>query len=389
MSVAARAEARVARLRELAADIEAERRVPQTVADELGADGFFRMLVPEILGGGQVHPREFARALMALGRGDGATGWIAMTGSTTGLLTAYLPEDGAREVLGGAADEALAGVFAPTGRAVPAVQNGVEGYRLSGRWSFGSGCENAPWRVGGALVLDEGAKAPRMLASGGPEVRSCFFRADESRVLDTWRTSGLRGTGSHDMVVEDVFVPASRTVCLLSDTPRHDGALYRFPVFGLLAVGVASVGLGIARAALEHGEELARSKRARGGNKAMADSELVQVELAKAAGELGAAEAFVMAALDEGWTRAERGEALDDAHRARIRLAATHAAGAAASTTDRVYHLCGGASIWDANPISRCFRDVHVMTQHVMVGPSTLKAVGRIALGLPTDTSML
>lgn len=384
MSPSERARGWVDELREMAPAIEEGRRVPQTLSDRLGADGFFRMLVPASLGGGEVHPREFASALSTLAEGDGATGWLAMTGSTTGLLTAYLPEAGARAVLEGPEHAALAGVFAPSGKATP-----VEGgFRLSGRWAFGSGCQNASWRVGGALVFD--GDAPRTLPSGAPEIRSFFFRADESSVEDTWRTSGLRGTGSHDMSVEDVFVPTERSTCILADTPTHEGPLYRFPVFGLLATGVASVGLGIARAALDAGMEMAKSKRSRGGGKRMGESEIVQVELATAQGELGAAEAFLHATLDAAWARAEgASEALPESERARLRLAATHAARSAAAVVDRVYHLCGGASIWDANPLSRHFRDVHVMTQHVMVSPSTLKPIGRIALGLPTDSSML
>jgi alkylation response protein AidB-like acyl-CoA dehydrogenase len=384
MSVNERASGWVDELREHAPAIEAGRRVPQELSDRLGADGFFRMLVPASLGGGEVHPREFAAALQTLARGDGAAGWLAMTGSTTGLLTAYLPETGARAVLEGAPHAALAGVFAPSGRATPV----DGGYRLSGRWAFGSGCENATWRVGGALVFE--GDAPRKLPSGGPEIRSFFFRADESKVEDTWRTAGLRGTGSHHMSVEDVVVPAERSTCILADVPAHEGALYRFPVFGLLATGVASVGLGIASHALELGLEMARSKRSRGGGKLMGESEIVQVELATAQGELGAAEAFLRTTLDAAWAQAERtSEPLGEEARARLRLAATHAARSAAAVTDRVYHLCGGASIWDSNPLSRCFRDVHVMTQHVMVSPATLKPIGRIALGLPTDSSML
>jgi len=384
MNVQERAEAWVEELREQAPAIEAGRRVPQELSDRLGADGFYRMLVPESLGGAEVHPRTFAATLSTLARGDGATGWLAMTGSTTGLLTAYLPEEGARAVLEGPSHAALAGVFAPSGRATPT----DGGYRLSGRWAFGSGCENARWRVGGALVFE--GDAPRKLPSGAPEIRSFFFRASESAVEDTWRTAGLRGTGSHHMSVEDVFVPAERSTCILADVPAHPGALYRFPVFGLLATGVASVGLGIARQALELGLAMAKSKRSRGGGKLMGESEIVQVELATAEGELGAAEAFLWSTLDAAWTRAEgTEEPLAEDERARLRLAATHAARAAAAVTDRVYHLCGGASIWDSNPLSRCFRDVHVMTQHVMVSPATLKPIGRIALGLPTDSAML
>ncbi|GAB5541834.1 MAG: acyl-CoA dehydrogenase family protein [Sandaracinaceae bacterium] len=369
------------KLAERSAEIEAARRVPADVSDELGGHGFYRMLVPAKLGGGEVHPRVFASALEELARGDAAAAWVVMTGSTTGLLLAYLEEAAAREILETRSGAALAGVFAPTGRATPDGQ----GYRVTGRWAYGSGCENAEWRMGGCLVFDGGA--PRTLPSGAPEIRSCFFRADESRVVDTWSVSGLRGTGSHDLVVEDVSV--AHSCCVLADAPKHEGALYRFPVFGLLSTGVTAVGLGIARAALDRVMEMARTKRSRGGKKTMADGELVQVTLAGAEGELRAARALVHETLDEVWETAARGDALSDLDRARLRLAATHAARASAKVVDTVYHLAGGAAIWDTSPFQRHFRDVHVMTQHVMVGEQTLKPVGRVLLGLPTDTSVL
>ena len=119
MSLSEVASGWVDELRETAPAIEEGRRVPQALSDRLGADGFFRMLVPKSLGGGEVHPRDFASALSTLAEGDGATGWLAMTGSTTGLLTAFLPEAGARAVLDGPDHAALAGVFAPSGKATP------------------------------------------------------------------------------------------------------------------------------------------------------------------------------------------------------------------------------------------------------------------------------
>ncbi|MGE3632237.1 MAG: acyl-CoA dehydrogenase family protein [Sandaracinaceae bacterium] len=373
----------VGTLRARSAEIEEGRRVPRDLSDALGRTGLYRMLAPREVGGLEVRPTAFARALEVLATGDAAAAWTVMTSSSTGMLLAYLAPDVARAILDEAPNAALAGVFAPSGRAVP--EGG--GYRVSGRWQWASGCENARWRTGGVIVMD--GSAPRAAPGGGPEIRSCLFRADDTRVIDTWRVAGMRGTGSHDLEVKDAFVRADHTVCVFQDAPRHDGPLFRFPLFGLLATGVSAVGLGIARAALDHVIELARTKRSRGGSKSMAESELVQVRVASAEAELSAARAGVHAVLEETYAHAERGAPLEDLHRARLRMAATFAAQASARAVDAAYTLAGGAAVWDESPLQRHLRDVHVMTQHLMVGEPTLKPVGRVLLGLPTDTSQL
>jgi len=364
------------RLRDLSPAIEAARRVPADLAADLAEAGCYRMLVPASLGGLEVHPKTFVDVLEALATGDAATGWTVMTGATTGLLAAYLPEEGARALF---ADPATipAGVFAPMGKALR-----VEGgYRLSGRWPFTSGVDNSGIRLAGALVFDGDER--RTLPSGAPEVRSLFVDASDSEVVDTWDTSGLRGTGSHDLVVRDVFVPDAHTACVFADAPREDGALYRFSLFGLLAMGVSAVGLGIARAALDELRSLATRKKR--GRKSLAETELAQVRLAAAEGELEAARAFMHRAIDDAWSATD----LDDSTRARLRLAATHAAHASARVTDAAYHLGGGASIYSKSPLQRAFRDVHTMTQHIMVNEASLKPIGRVLFGLETDTSQL
>lgn len=365
-------------LLELAPDIERERRVPEGLATELSASGFYRMLVPASLGGGEVHPQVFVDVLEALGRGDGATAWTVMTGSTTGLLAAYLPRAGAEALF---RDPATipAGVFAPMGRA--RVVDG--GYQLTGRWPFTSGIDNAAIRLGGGLVVDESG-APRMLANGAPEVRSFFVRREESSIVDTWRTSGLRGSGSHDMVVDDVFVPAEHTTCVFADEPTESGGLYRFPLFGLLALGVSAVGLGIAGAALEEVTGLAARKKR--GRKSLAESELTQIRIARSSSQLDAARALMRVTIDDAWSAPG---ALDVSMRARLRMAATHAAETAAKVVDVAYHLGGGASIYEKSPLQRHFRDVHTMTQHIMVNESSFKVPGRVLLGLETDISQL
>lgn len=364
------------RLTALSPTIERERRVPADVARELAAEGHYRMLVPATMGGGEVHPQVFVDVLETLATGDAATAWTVMTGSTTGLLAAYLDRPTAEGIFG---DPAVvpAGVFAPLGQAEPV----TGGYRLRGRWSFASGIDNATVCLLGALVM-EGGK-PRMLPSGAPELRSLLVDRDALEVHDTWDTSGLRGTGSHDVTVTDVFVPTERTACLFLDGPAERGPLYRFSLFGLLALGVSAVGLGIARAALDEVRALAAKKKR--GRRSLAETELAQVRLAEAEGTLGAARAFVRQTIAEAWAQPE----LTDDARARLRLAATHAARASATVVDAAYHLGGGAAIYARNPLQRAFRDMHTVTQHVMVAEPTLKPVGKVLFGLPTDVSQL
>lgn len=358
------------RLAALSPEIEKGRRVPLELAQELATLGAYRMLVPEAYGGLEVHPRTFVEVLEALALGDAATGWTVMTGATTGLAAAYLSPTVGASLFGDPAT-IYAGVFAPSGRAEPVPGEG--GFRLSGRWAWASGVENAGLRMAGAVVPGE----------AGPQLRSFLFPAEVSRVVDTWDVSGLRGTGSHDLVLEDVFIPEDHTLSLVDQAPAIQTPLYRFSLFGLLALGVSAVGLGIGRAALDELKGLATRKKV--GRKALADTEMAQIRFAEAEGELSAARALVMASVDEAWSAPE----VTDGTKAQLRLAATHAARASARAVDTAYGLGGGASVHSRSPLQRAFRDVHTMTQHIMVAEPSLKPVGRVLLGLDTDTSQL
>ncbi|MEN0068400.1 MAG: acyl-CoA dehydrogenase family protein [Myxococcota bacterium] len=364
--------------------IEAARRVLPEVSAAMGAAGLYRMLAPAAVGGEEADPATFLATLETLATGDSAAAWTVMTGATTGLLLHYLDPDAARTILEETQDASLAGVFAPTGSARP-TDDGA--YSLTGRWAWASGCENAIWRMGGAVV-PKGEDLDR-LSNGAPAVRSCFFRAEASTVHDTWHTHGMRGTGSHDVEVREISVPEAFTTCVFRDAPRHDAAVARFPVFGLLALGVSAVGLGIARSALDELVEVANAKRAPGGGRRLAESELLQVRLATSEGHLAAARALVREAVDEAWTRALGGDALTEAHRAKLRLGATMAAKASVSAVETAYELAGGTAVWEKSPLQRHLRDVRVMAQHIMVGERTLKPVGRVMLGLPTDITVL
>jgi alkylation response protein AidB-like acyl-CoA dehydrogenase len=252
-------------------------------------------------------------------------------------------------------------------------------YRVTGRWRFASGCQHCDWLMGGCIVQD----------GGSPHARMVFFPVRDAEIIDTWTVSGLRGTGSHDMAVRDLRVPVARSVSITDDRPVAPGPLYAFPIFGLLAVGIAAVAVGIARGALDEIEHLATAKTPTGGRRLLAERPTVQAQIAEAEATAGAARAFLSEVVDEAWHAARAAGAIPVPVRARVRLAATHATAAAARAVDVAYTAGGGTAVYAESPLQRAFRDIHVVTQHMMVAPATWELAGRVLLGLETDTTML
>jgi len=373
----------VPRLRDAANRIERERRLPSELVRALADGGIFALCVPRALGGVEADPATLVRVVETLAAADGAAGWSAMIGATSGVASAYVAEEAAREIYGAGWDAITGGAFAAHGAAT--VVDG--GYRVRGRWPFASGCEHCTWLMGGCVILDGGR--PRLLASGAPDARLVLFPASAARIIDTWNVAGLRGTGSHDIAVEDLFVAATHSFSLVTDRPWAAGPLYAFPVFGLLALGIAAVALGIARAAIDELTRLAREKTPTGSRRRLADRATVQAQVAEAEAGLGAARALVFETIAAAWERARADGAIGLLERARLRLAATHATLAAVRATDLMYTAGGGTAVYATSPLQRQFRDVHVVTQHIMVAPATLELTGRLLLGLDADTSML
>jgi alkylation response protein AidB-like acyl-CoA dehydrogenase len=369
-------------LRARADETERGRRVPTDLVGEMADAGIFRMCVPRAIGGGEVEPAILLRVLETLGEADGSAGWCAMIGATSGLLSGYLAAPAAAEIYGDA--RAIAGgVYAPTGKAVPT----TGGYRVSGRWAFASGSEHCTWLMGGSVIVEDGA--PRLLANGAPDAPLMLFPARDVEVIDTWTVSGLRGTGSHDIAVRDLFVPAEHTVSLVRDRPREPGALYTFPAFGLLAVGIAAVALGIARRAIDDLVALAGGKTPTGSRRVLAERPTAQVQVSEAAALVRAGRAFLVEAVDAASNAARRSGAISVAMRTDVRLAATNATLAAAKAVDLMYNAGGGTAVYATSPLQRCFRDVHVVTQHLMVAPATYELTGRLLFGVDTDAALL
>ena len=233
-----------------AREIELARRLPPDLAAHMAAVGLFRMGLPREIGGPEHDPATLLRAIETIGAADASAGWCVMIGVTSSLNAAWLAPDVAREIFG-PPDVISGGVFAPMGRAI---EDG-DSYILSGKWQWASGSANCHWLSGGAAIVVDGEV--RRLKNGAPDSRMLFFPAGDATLIDSWHVAGLCGTGSGEMVVKDLRIPKGRSTSIVSDKPRANGALYAFPVFGLLALGIAAVMLGNARAAADELVELA------------------------------------------------------------------------------------------------------------------------------------
>jgi alkylation response protein AidB-like acyl-CoA dehydrogenase len=232
--------------------------------------------------------------------------------------------------------------------------------------------------------------APREGAEGdGPALPVVVgIPREELEVLDTWHTLGLRGTGSHDAVADELFVPARRAFSLF-DGPAIDRPLYRFPVFGYFALSVAAAALGNARGAVSDFAELAKVKVGQGSARTLAERSTTQAALADVEASLAGAEALFFGSIDAAWEAARGEQGVPVSLRTGLRVAATHAARTGASTVSSLFELAGGPAIYDGAPLQRRFRDAHTATAHFQVGAVSREIQGRILLDQPADTTML
>ena len=360
--------------REVAPTAEADRALAPDLLDALRAQGLFALGVPRSLGGGECPPGEALVAAETIARGDASPGWCVSIATTSGLLGAYLPDEGAQEVFGDPRS-AAAGVWAPRGRG-QAVDGGVV---VSGRWSFCSGIRHADWLFAG-FVLETGAK---------PVLRVAALPKSELEVPDTWHTTGLRGTGSHDAVAREVFVPDHRMLSVVDGPPQDTTALYRFPLFGFFALSVAAAAMGNAFGALDDFVALAGKRSPLGSSRTLAERSSTHAAVAEAEAALRAARAFYYEAIGDAWRAAQGTAPVPVEARAALRLAATHATRTAKQVVASLYDLAGGSAIYDGSPLQRRFRDAHTATAHFQVNAASFELPGRVLLGVPAQTDQL
>jgi indole-3-acetate monooxygenase len=360
--------------------IDQDRRLPLTLTRGMAEAGLFRIFTPRALGGHEADPLTLLPVIEEAAKVDGSVGWM-MLGNMAGLLMAYLDERAARELLTPDPDIIMSGTIIPSGKATPV----DGGYRISGRWGFASGVENAAWHACACLVFEDGR--PRLGPEGQPEMRVCIIPRDALSIIDTWSVSGMRGTGSQDIEVVDLFVPAGRTFNL-ADTPVQPGPLYAFPIRCLGAAALASVCLGIARGAIDALVLLAANKIPAGSRTLLSERAMVQVQVARAEATLRAARAFLHNTMEEMWESVLAERTISVEQRALVRLAATHACEVAVQVTDQMSTAAGTSALYTSNPLERAVRDVQAAARHFSVQQATYEPFGRILLGLPVDGSL-
>jgi indole-3-acetate monooxygenase len=282
-------------------------------------------------------------------------------------------ESGAREVFADPSAPA-AGIAAPAGAAVR-VDGGV---RVTGRWPFASGITHAEWVWAGCLVTEDGR--PRMTPHG-PEIVHVCMPVGHIEIHDTWYVSGLCGTGSHDFSAANVFVPERRIFALLDPSGHRPEPLFQMPPLALFVFELASVSLGIARAAIDELTELAQTKVPSLYTAVLADKAVPQVELARAEAALGAARAFLYETVADMWETVSDGRSPTSRQRALGRIACNQAVETAARVTRTASTLAGGASIYTTSSLQRHARDADAVTHHFTVSPHAWEEAGRVLLG--------
>jgi indole-3-acetate monooxygenase len=382
LSLVDAAKALAPQIRQFAEEIEQTRRLPMPLVESMAEAGLFRLWIPRSLGGEEADPLTLIRIVEEVSRIDGAVGWCLALAGEYGIFAGYLPPEAAHEIFGSDPNVRTAGAFRPSGNA--RVVTG--GYQVTGRWKLGSGCQHSTWIVGGCQILD--GTEPRLRADGTPVTRLLFFPATDCEIIDTWHSIGLRGTGSHDYAVADVFVPARRSLSL-REPPVEPGPLYAMPAIALFTTGLAAVSLGIARHAIDILLELAQARttvRSQGGG--LREDATVQASVGQAEALVGSGRAFLYETLKEAWQVAGRGQAVSLAQRAKLWLASTQAASASKQAAELIFSAGSSASPYVASGIERCMRDILAAAQHLAVIPANYQMAGQAFLGLDMSRSM-
>jgi alkylation response protein AidB-like acyl-CoA dehydrogenase len=365
-------EALAPQIRDTGDAIEAERCLPPTVVRAMKEAGVFRLAIPRAYGGLELDPLIQVRVVEELSRMDGSVGWCAMIGVAGGYASAFLAPPAAQRLFGDI-DAVLAGQVVPVGRA-ELVEGG---YRVSGRWRFGSGCRHATVMMGGCTIFDRGE--PRRLADGQPETRLILLPALACTIIDTWHTSGLRGTGSHDYQVDNVFVPFEETLNFF-DPPRYAGPLYALPQMFL--VNHAGVPLGIARSALDAVVELSAHKEMMPARRLLREEGQVQEAVAWAEAALGAARSYTYSTIEEIWQTLCRGDVLSPRQRSLFRLMIVYVHRVAKEVIAVMYDTAATSAIFQTHPLDRHMRDILAACQHRVVHAKMYRPAGRLLLGL-------
>jgi len=365
---------------ERADDTDTARELPREVFAALADAGMFHIGIPRALGGGELDMPTWALVMEELGKADASTAWAVNQGANFATISARMPPEIARAIWIDTPRSVVSNSPAPTGQAVVV----EDGYRVSAKQGFSTGCRHASWIAAHAQIIENGEV--RKL-NGKPEARYLFVPIAQAELLDTWHTRGMRGTGTHHFEVRDVFVPAERSVLAVGAPLVHTGPRYRLP-FGLtFAPGDAMVALAVARSCLDTFGEIAGAKTPRFMPGLLREQGHAQLTVGQAEAAVRSGRAFLIEAVGDLWDEVTSTGVASVEKRAVLRVAATHAIRLAAQAVDSLYNAAGATAIFTTSLMQRHFQDIHVITQHMQGRLAHYEMIGQYWLGIPVDES--
>lgn len=355
-------------------ETETNRQVADPVIQGLIESGLGRVALPVEYGGLAVPPADALAIFETLAEAEASVAWITWNSSLPCWFARFLTEDVRKEVFGDR-DALYASSTRPSGRAV---KNG-DSYIVNGRWSLVSGCMHASWIPVMCMVEEDGEV--QMLAPNAPHMRLLFVPREEHEILDTWHVGGLRGTGSHDSVLKDLSVPASRSFAM-GDAILMDSPMGRMPIFCTMSAGCAAICLGITSASLQALLDLGTEKIPVDGGPGLRDRAPVQSLVARVETQLDAMRGRLQSTCAKLWSSAIAGDEIDSGDIAALLGAAIMTAQQCRAAVTEIYAAAGTSSLYTDSPIERAHRDIHAVMQHIALQPFWLEQVGRVSLGL-------
>jgi alkylation response protein AidB-like acyl-CoA dehydrogenase len=357
-------------------EIDSRRELTPEVVDALAGHDMLRLLLPQSLGGQEIHLLEFCQTTEAVAWADASAGWfVNQSNVSSASSAAAMPHDSAAAMFDGPYAGLAWGAINNASKAIRV----DGGYRLTGTWSFASGSRHTKW-IGAHSAVQNPDGSPH-IRYGEKDIRSFLFLRDQAAIIDDWQVLGLRGTGSDTYSVTDLFIPDEHAPHReATEERRENGPLYTIRSTLLYAVGFCGVTLGLARRMLETYTTLARGRHSRVSPSAMANNHAVQREIALLEAKLSAARAFLHEAVCQAYDAASVGD-LDVDTRMRLRLATTYGMNEATDVSIACYRGAGTVAIMDSAPFERRFRDAMTASQHAQAMPPLLEMVRRHIIG--------
>ncbi len=372
------------RIAEASPRIEQERRIPREIIQGLSEIGVFKVLVPRSMGGAEIPLPYYGEIMETIARADGSTAWCTSQGAVAALVSGFLP--GAAEIFSDP------DVIVASGAGTPGVAIETDGgWRVTGKWPFGSGSRHATWLAGGC-VMQRADGSTILRDDGQPQTCTAYFRQSEAEFQDIWHVSGLRGTGSDLYGVADMFIQADRIALMPYDQPLESGMLYRFPRAGFTpvhAIGFSHVALGLAGAMHDAFIELATTKIPRGATGILRDNAVIQSRVAENEALLRSCRMYLRQTVEAAWDDALSQGSVSHDHRIAIRLATTFSILQAMKVADATFHMAGATAIFTSHPFERRFRDIHAVSQQVQGRAEHLETVGQALFGLEHEQQWL